>query len=386
MEAAMMRQEKLEAVGRLAGGIAHDFNNALTTILGNVSLAGDGGGVDDNARERLAVAERAIGRAQHLTRQLITFARGGRPVTEVACLKAIAQDTAELCLSGGTTRTELEAEPDLWPARVDPGQIGQVFQNLLLNAAEASSAAATIKLRLGNHRIEARGRKGHPVLPEGRYVKASVIDSGEGIPAVRIGRIFDPYFSTRERGSGMGLAVVQSVVRQHGGAVEVESNPGHGSAFHFWLPACDEAVRCPDRATPPPARPFTLSPTNQVRILAMDDDPDLLDLERRVAERAGYRVDVSLCGEDAVALFKAARAEDRPFDLVVLDLTVVGGMGGVETLEHLRAIDPELRAIVSSGYSEDPVMSDFTKYGFVACLPKPFSTQQLTEVLGRVLD
>lgn len=380
MEMAMLRQEKLEAVGRLAGGIAHDFNNSLTTILGNVNLAVEVPGVADEVRERLAVAERAIRRAQHLTNQLITFARGGQPVMEMASLATIATDSAGLCLSGGTTCAEIYAAPDLWRTEVDSGQIAQVFQNLYLNAAEASGPGATVEVRLYNEPIS---EAGHPVLPAGRYVRASVIDRGEGIPADRRAQVFDPYYSTRGRGGGMGLAIVQSIIRQHGGAVEFESEVGHGSSFHFWVPACIESKRVHTHATKPAAE--TADRWANARVLVMDDDPDLLDLERHVMARAGYRVVTSRSGEEAIEAFDLAQAEGRPFDLVVLDLTVVGGMGGVEALQKMQASDPDVLAIVSSGYSDDPVMSNYIRHGFAACLPKPFSTKQLAEIIERTL-
>jgi PAS domain S-box-containing protein len=372
LEDTEMRREKLEAIGLLAGGIAHDFNNVLTTILGNINLVTDRTEVDRRSRERLEAAERAVKRAQDLTRQLITFARGGSPVKRPSSLVEIAEDTASLCTVGATSRIEIRPDPHLWSVAVDPGQIGQVFQNLLINAIEAMQQAGTIDVELANVALSPYE---HVALSEGRYVRVSIRDRGAGIPDELRRSIFDPYFTTKPNGSGMGLAIVLSIIRRHAGHIEVHSPTGQGCTFIFYLPATEEA---PQPLTP--VGGVIVSPPLSLRrdrLLIMDDDEDLLEMSRLVLERCGFKVEAVTHGRAALEAYERARAARQPFSLVILDLTVMGGMGGMETMGHLRVMDPDVRAVVSSGYSSDPVMSDYGDYGFVGVLPKPYQTREL---------
>ena len=381
LEDTEMRREKLEAIGLLAGGIAHDFNNVLTTILGNINLVTDRTEVDRGARERLEAAERAVKRAQDLTRQLITFARGGSPVKRPSSLMEIAEDTASLCAVGATARIDTQAPADLWSVAVDPGQIGQVFQNLLINAMEAMREAGTIHVEMDNVTLSPYE---HVALSEGRYVRVAIRDKGAGVPDALRRNIFDPYFTTKPNGSGMGLAIVMSIIRRHAGHVEVRSQSGQGSTFSFFLPATEEA---PQPLTPAEgvsaAPPLSL---RRDRLLIMDDDEDLLEMSRLVLERCGFKVEAVTHGRAAVDAYERARTVGQPFGLVILDLTVMGGMGGVETMGHLRALDPQVRAVVSSGYSSDPVMSDYGDYGFVGVLPKPYQTRELEALVVDLLS
>ncbi len=376
-EAVVARVEKLEAVGLLAGGIAHDFNNLLTVMLGNIELALDDSGLAPSVRNALDQAQLSGRRARDLTKQLITFARGGGPVKKAVSVVQIAEETAEFCLCGTRSRAVFNQDADLHAVEVDPGQIGQVFQNLLLNAAEAMPAGGAIRLHFANAAI---GVGAHPTLPPGSYVRIEVQDAGAGIPDKIVSRIFDPYFSTKARGSGLGLATVQSIVRRHGGDVDVHSRPGQGTRFGLYLPATAQAPagqpNVPD--APQPA-------LGALRVLVMDDEHSVCDVAQASLQREGHLVSTTPDGQQAVAEFARALRAGQPYDIVILDLTVRGGMGGVEALRHLRALDPTVRAIVSSGYNDDPVMANCRAAGFHGVVPKPFTFAELCGAVRSVM-
>ncbi|NPA94385.1 MAG: PAS domain S-box protein [Thermodesulfobacteria bacterium] len=376
--AELSKIEKLESLGVIAGGIAHDFNNLLTAILGNLSLAKMEANPSSNLYKRLEASEKATLRAQNLTQQLLTFAKGGSPVKRPSSLKHIILETAEFALKGSNVACKFDFDKDLWLVEVDPGQISQVLHNLILNADQAMSEGGIIKIEAKNVRIE---KNGQGVVPPGDYVKITIRDEGHGIPKELLSKIFDPYFTTKEHGSGLGLAVCFSIIRKHGGFITVESSPGKGSCFHIYLPALPSSDSGRDEEH------FTsLNPSGNKTILVMDDDPSILQLLTESLKYLGHNTEVARDGKEALEKYKKALESGRPFDAVIMDLTIPGGMGGKETLEKLLQIDPKARVIVSSGYSKDDTITNFRSYGFRASLPKPYKLETLNSVLLSVFS
>jgi len=373
MEEELLRARKLESVGTLAGGIAHDFNNILTTILGNVTLARMQVPPDGELFEMLSEAETASLRARTLTRQLLTFAKGGAPVKETASIKDILKESPSFALRGSKSRCELSIPKDLWPAEVDVGQTSQVINNIVINANQAMPEGGIIQIAAENLIIE--DRHGLPVKP-GRYIKISITDQGVGIAEKHLSKVFDPYFTTKHEGSGLGLATTYSIVKKHGGHITVESQPGVGTTFHIYLPASDKAVSEKEEVK---------LITGKGRILLMDDEASLRNTAGRMLKNLGYESEFAKDGAEAIQLYKAAKKSEKPYDAVILDLTIPGGMGGKDAVKKLLEIDPEVKAIVFSGYSDDPVLSNFQEYGFKGMMPKPFESRSLGKVLHEVL-
>jgi PAS domain S-box-containing protein len=374
MEAEVQRAQKLESVGLLAGGIAHDFNNLLTGILGSVALARIHATPDSPQADWLYDAEKAVDRAKMLTQQLLTFAKGGAPVRRPTRLGDLIRDAAGFSLRGSDVRCEFSIPADLWPADVDAGQLGQVISNLVINADEAMPGGGTIRVNARNLTPEA------PLpgaLPPGRYVEIAVEDQGIGIPEEHLARIFDPYFTTKRRGSGLGLATSYTIVRKHDGQLSVRSASGQGSCFTVTLPASTRE--------PPPADRKEAAVTGHGRILVMDDEATIRDVCSQILVQMGYQVQTASDGQKAVEAFATALSSGRPFDAVIVDLTVPGGMGGTEALRRLLEIDPEARVIVSSGYSNDPIMADFRSHGFQGVVAKPYELRTLGTALKEVL-
>ena len=365
-----LRIQKLESLGLLAGGIAHDFNNLLMGILASIALARLDHGTSPEAARTLDDAEKAVRRATGLTHQLLTFSRGGAPVRRAIALCELVRETAEFALTGSNVRAHFAIAPDLWPAEVDAAQIGQVIQNLVINANEAMPDGGVVRITVANLLLGAES--GIP-LPPGRYVKVAVRDTGVGIAPENLQRIFDPYFTTKGAGSGLGLAVAYSVLRSHGGHIRVESQLGAGSTFEVFLPAATAAAE--------PAAPSAAAARRQGRLLVMDDDQVIRRCLEQLLERVGYTVACASDGAEAVKMFREALERGQPFDAVVLDLTVVAGMGGEACLERLRELDPDVRAIVASGFHTDPVMAEFRERGFRAVVAKPFSLEELLRAL-----
>lgn len=368
---------KLEMVGLLAGGIAHDFNNILTAIAGNLSLAKTQAGIEGNVLEHVLSAERATLRARDLTYQLLTFARGGAPVRKSASIVELIQETAEFALRGRRSICNFNLPSDTWPAEVDEGQISQVIQNLILNADQAMPAGGTVHIT--SHNVEiVHGDENPRTLGAGRYVAITIRDEGIGIPSEIRSKIFDPYFTTKRSGSGLGLATSYSIIKKHLGEFEVESTPGAGSTFRFYLPASDVA--------PTPKIDRSLDVIRGAgRILIMDDDELIRETLSGMLRHLGYDVDVTSEGKEAIEKYtKSIKCGDK-YDAVVMDLTIRGGMGGKEAVQELRKIDPLVRAIVSSGYSNDPTMSNFKDYGFCSIVKKPYTLGELSKVMVEVL-
>ncbi len=385
LEAELQRAARLESLGVLAGGIAHDFNNVLTIIIGHLGLVMLDGKPTAETTQSLQEISRAAGRARQLTRQLLTFAKGGDPVLAPVALAEVVKEAFELTLKNAPVRREISAPPDLWPASADKDQIVQVLQNLTRNALQAMPQGGTLRAELANVMRAAEAGSG---VAAGRYLKLSLTDSGQGIAPDVLPKIFDPYFSTREKGSGLGLATVYSIVTKHHGRIEVESELGGGTTFHLWLPAATERPvdsHPPFAVTPPAAGPGADDGRQRGRILLMDDEDSIRLIGAIALRRAGFEVVGVADGQEALRQFEAARAEGRGFDLLILDLTIPGGLGGRETIECIRKTDARVPAIVSSGYSRDPVMANYASYGFQAMVPKPYEISQLTAAIEKLL-
>jgi PAS domain S-box-containing protein len=371
MEAELQKVEKLESLGVLAGGIAHDFNNLLTAILGNLSVAKLRAVANPELVRHHEAAEKACRRAQLLTQQLLTFSAGGVPVKHATSIRQLIEECTEFALRGSPARCDLRLAEDLWAAEVDEGQIGQVVSNLVINASQASVDGGEIVVTAANFEAE----PGSEIAP-GRYVHLAVADQGIGIAEGHLTKIFDPFFTTKEDGSGLGLAIAFSIVKQHQGHLAVESGLGRGATFHVYLPAASNPARVPNGE--PGVR------GGEGRVLFMDDDEVVRTIGAKMLEAIGYRTTCASDGAEALAAYSDAIRRGEPFDFVVMDLTVRGGMGGREAIEHLRAIDPEVRAIVASGYSNDPVLADPGAYGFCGMVTKPFTVEQLDAAIARV--
>jgi CheY-like chemotaxis protein len=314
-------------------------------------------------------------RARDLTLQLLTFAKGGDPVRKAVALAEVVRETAEFALHGSNVRCEFDVAHDLWPADVDKGQIGQVVQNIVINAMQAMPQGGVIRIKLGNTVVDSGTAFD---LSAGRYLKLSVTDTGSGIDPEHLSRIFDPYFTTKPTGTGLGLATVYSIVKKHSGRIEVRSKMGAGTTFEIWLPA---ALKPPSES---PLVEQKLVPQGG-RVLVMDDEEAIRRSATALLQRIGMEVVAVDDGDEAVREFTRARAAARPFDLVILDLTVPGGMGGRETVEKLREVDPQVRALVSSGYSSDPVLAQYRVHGFLGMVPKPYDLTELSRAIQSAL-
>jgi len=376
LEQEVIRASRLESVGLLAGGIAHDFNNILTGVMGNLTLARLDVEDKSDAGARLREAEKATLRARDLTQQLLTFAKGGDPVRSAVQLAAIVQDTATFALHGSNVKPIFYLSSDLWPADADKGQIGRVVQNLVINAIQAMPAGGTIRLSGANEIIAGLNRPG---LVPGRYVQIAIADTGEGIRPENLAKIFDPYFTTKKSGTGLGLAAVYSIIKKHRGHIEVESTVGRGTVFRLWLPAADNV---PVQAAAPVV-PMTGKFAG--RVLFMDDEEIIRRMAVMMLERLGFTVECAEDGNEAVARFRAAHVGGKSFSLVIMDLTVPGGMGGREAIDRLKDIDPAVKAIVSSGYSSDPVLANYRAHGFCGVVAKPYRMEDFIQVLREAL-
>jgi len=376
LEIETERVEQLESLGLLAGGIAHDFNNILTVILGNISLAQMTDGVPEACVTLLLKAEAGALRARDLTQQLLTFAKGGTPVKRTASLIDIVRESAAFAVHGSTSRCIFDLAEDTWHAEVDSGQISQVVRNLTLNADQSMPHGGTITISTRN--IQLAG--GTLPLPSGLYVEVAVSDRGSGISPQHLDHIFDPYFTTKHKGSGLGLATSFSIIKKHNGHITVEARGGGGTTFRVYLPALGRHL---DNRTP---SAVARQPLRTARVLIMDDEEPIRALLASLLQQLGWYVELAKDGEEAILRFSAAQQDNTPFDLVILDLTIPGGIGGKDTLTALRASDPHIKAIVTSGYSNDPIMANHREHGFDGVITKPFRYADVIAILDDVLS
>jgi PAS domain S-box-containing protein len=372
---------RLDSIGTLAGGIAHDFNNALTGILGNVQLAKLYLEKDNKelVKEVLSEAEQASLMAKTLTQQLLTFARGGTPIKKVLSLNSFIKEAVTFALRGSNVSPEFDIPDALWAVDADQGQLNQVIGNLVINARQAMPMGGTIQVSAKNVGSAARISG----LSGGSCVEVTVKDHGTGIPASYFDKIFEPYFTTKGKGSGLGLATSFSIIKNHGGTITFESELGVGTAFYVYLPAVTDTVR--QQAVKKAAALPQSQPTKHGKILIMDDEATILMLLNRILGAAGYEVETSKDGAEAINKYSESKKAGKPFDAVILDLTIPGGMGGKETMAKLLEIDPKIKAIVSSGYANDPIMANYKEYGFGDVVVKPYSIDNMESALNALL-
>jgi PAS domain S-box-containing protein len=370
-----LRLSNLESLATLAGGIAHDFNNIFMAILGNIGLAGLELENTDRSRERLSAAEKACLQAQKLAQQLLTFAKGGAPVKKLISVEKLVTEATAFTCRGSQVKCAVTFPDHLWPVEADPGQIGQVFQNLLINAMQAMPSGGTITVQGENLVVEAGSDL--PLVP-GRYATISIQDQGVGMPADYLTKIFAPYFTTKQQGSGLGLATAYAIVKNHQGHIAVASKLGVGTVFQIYLPASVKEM------LPPPEVDKGLF-SGKGKILVMDDEEMVRQVLDKMLSHLGYEAEFARDGDEAIALFTQAQKSGEAFAAVILDLTIPGGLGGKETMEQLLKIAPGVKAIVSSGYSEDPIMAESEKYGFSGIIAKPFKVPDLGKVLHEVI-
>jgi len=376
LEEELLKVQKLESIGVLAGGVAHDFNNLLTSIMGNISLSSLPDISDEKVKRSLFQALKACHKAKDLSTQLLTFSKGGAVENRsVVSLEHVIRETANFTMSGSNIDFDFMIEDKLWTVEIDEGQISQVISNMLINAAQAMTNHGKITIKIEN--AEARKEKGVP-LDEGRYVKTTIADQGIGIPKEYLSRIFDPYFTTKQSGSGLGLSTSYSIIKNHGGYVTVDSELHVGTKFIIYLPAKGYSVN----AEASPENPIK---KGKGRVLIMDDKTEVREAAGEMLRHMGYDVEFAKDGSEALKLYKRAKMDSEPFDTVIMDLTVPGGMGGKEAMEKLLLFDPGVKAIVSSGYSSDPILEKYQKYGFKGVLPKPYEMGKLSDVLYGVL-
>jgi PAS domain S-box-containing protein len=378
LEEEIQKAQRLESAGILAGGIAHDFNNLLTAILGNISLAKTFAGTDTKIHNRLTETEKAIMRAKGLTRQLLTFAKGGMPITRTVNLANTIVESAKFVLRGSNINNEFSISEDLWPVEADLGQINQVIHNLVINAYQSMPEGGTCRLEAVNVQV----REEDPLpLPAGRYVKISISDTGSGIAPEHLNKIFDPFYTTKIAGSGLGLPTAYSVIKRHGGLLTVNSKVGKGSVFQIFLPASEKIIM-PDAEN----REEPKSYKGEGTILLMDDEEFVREIATELLLHLGYTVETAGEGKEALALYREKLAGGERYAAVIMDLTITGGMGGKEAALELKKIDPDAKIIVSSGYATDPILARYGEYGFDGMVPKPYKMEELAETLHKVLQ
>lgn len=376
IEDELLKAQKLESIGILAGEIAHDFNNFLQGIVGNISLAQTLTKPGEKIYERLLEAEKASESAKNLTQQLLTFAKGGEPILKLASVNEIAKDATNLGLLGSNVKGVFHLSNDLWNAEVDKGQISQVINNLVINAKQATPNGGIIKVITENKILNEDNVFS---LKAGHYVKISIEDHGVGISEENLTKIFDPFFTTKPNGNGLGLATCYSIIKKHNGNISVESKVGIGTTFNIHIPAL------PDKKLEVVKKKEEIEFSGSGKILVMDDEGFIRELASAMLSSMGYKVAFAEDGNEALDKYKDALQAGEPFDLVIMDLTIPGGMGGKETIIKLKEIDPNAKAIVSSGYSNDFMLSEFVKYGFSGILAKPYRRNELIDVLVKVL-
>ncbi|MBM9577576.1 PAS domain S-box protein [Leptospira sp. 201903070] len=376
LERRLLHAQKLESLGVLAGGIAHDFNNLLGGIFGYIDLAREKAAAGESNVRYLEKAITVFNRAKDLTQQLLTFAKGGKPIRKTGSLAPILNDCVLFSLSGSNVSCHFEIDDNIGLCDFDENQIHQVVENMIINSIQSMPLGGTILVSAKNMYLE----KNNSVrLHEGNYIQISIQDSGIGIPKDLLPRIFEPFFTTKQKGTGLGLATSYSIVQKHDGGIEVKSELGVGSTFNIYLPVSRNKMK-----SPPPKE--TDQHQGIGKVLIMDDEDFIIEIFSDMLEKMGYQIVSAKNGTDAIRLFHEAKNSSRPFDVLIFDLTIPGGMGGEKAISEIRKIDPKVIAIASSGYSEDPVISSPTEYGFSASLRKPFRKIDLAELLEKLLS
>lgn len=370
------KMDKLESLGILAGGIAHDFNNFLAAIIGNISLARLMVEPGSNIYEILTSSEHAASKASTLTRQLLTFSKGGEPVKDLISITTLLQESCNFILSGSNVIAEFNFSEDLRLINADPGQITQVITNIILNANQAMPEGGRILISAEN--IEISDNSIIP-LEEDSYIKIQIKDEGIGIPEEQLTIIFDPFFSTKQLGTGLGLSTAYSIIHKHHGHILVESEINSGSTFIIYLPSVSDIMEKKQME-------IDFLTAVEGRILIMDDKEIIRNTVKAILNRLGYEVECAVNGDEAIEKYSSSMINGNPFSAVILDLTIPNGMGGADTIKELLSIDPDVRAIVSSGYSTDPIMSDYETHGFKGVMRKPYSISQVAYVLQEVID
>ena len=392
IEEELLKAKKLEATGILAGGIAHDFNNLLGVILGNINLAESEllnlAKIEPESGKRglaaLSDAVKAVSLATDLTRRFIAFSSGGEPCRVSTPVQQLVRDSSVLALSGSNIRCECSFEDDLEEVEGDPNQLRQALYDVILNAREAMPGGGNIKILAENSTCGSigGGERAHPTNIENRHVRISIRDEGVGIPEHNRPKILDPYFSTKNRGSrkgmGLGLTTVHSIIKKHNGHIHVESEVGIGTTFDIYLPASRKRAAASRETKKRPVE-------RKGKVLLMDDEEALRNMVGQMLNCLGHNVEFASDGVEAIEVFCRARDTGAPFNVVILDLTIREGMGGKEAIQRLREIDPSTKVIVSSGYSDDPVVADFTAFGFSGVLLKPYQMRELAEILQEMM-
>ncbi len=376
MQEEIIRSEKLESLGILAGGIAHDFNNFLTIIMGSCSLIMMKMKGNSEITDMISDVAKATNRAKRLTQQLLTFARGGAPVKEITSIVSIVKDSSEFVLRGSKSKCEFLISDNLYSVNVDVGQISQVIQNVVLNANQAMPEGGTIMISIENKNIKEGGKI---TLKTMKYIKISIKDQGVGIPGKHLIKIFDPFFTTKQAGSGLGLAISYSIVKNHCGYIEVQSDLGKGATFCIYLPAQKK------QGEKEKEKKYIFFKEGG-KVLIMDDEKGVRELIRKILNNMGFDVDLAKDGEEAINKYRKAIDSEKSYDIVIMDLTIPGGMGGEEAVKELLKLDPDAKVVVSSGYSTDPIMSNYKDYGFKGCLSKPYNIDELSEVLEKIFS
>ncbi len=376
LEEEMLKADKLESIGILAGGIAHNYNNILTGILGNVSLAKLKTAALPDVESLLEEAERALIRSRELTQQLLTFSGGGDPIKVAGSVVELIQESAMFALQGSNVRCQFDIASDLWDVLADQGQIRQVLNNLVINADQAMPNGGEIRISATNVRISDDAARS---LPPGDYIRIDVADEGVGMSDEVLKKIFDPYFTTKQRGSGLGLAICYSIIKKHGGHIEVSSELNSGTTFRVYLPAATIVVAKEEHPQPSPAH-------KKGKILLVDDERMVLETASEMLQFLGFQVFTAEDSQTAFSLFQQACGSGEPFELVVLDLTIPGDLSGERILTKLLEIDPNVKALVSSGYSNNPIMANYLNYGFHGVVAKPYRVQELESEIRRVLS
>jgi len=373
-ETAARTFQRLESLSAFASGIALEYNNILTAIIGNLALAKMYAKPGYEVFDVLTEAEKASIRAKDLTSQLLSFSEGGSPVKKILYLQELAKDLLTLAGDGKAMKVETTLPDNLWPVEVDESQVGQAINSLLINARDAAPEGGTIRISADNVPL---GPSSALPLSQGRYVMLAIEDQGESKSDKELQTIFDPFLTGQKEVGSLGLANAYTIVRKHNGIITADASPGGGTIYRVYLPAAKEK-------SPVPSGSFVTSQSRRGRILVMDDEEIVRIVVSRLLQQCGYETELAKEGVEMLRLYREAKEARKTFEAVILDLIIQDGMGGQEAIKHLLAYDPHVKVIVSSGYSHNPIMTNYREYGFVGFLPKPYKLDELRRVMSEV--